>query len=66
MARKLGTYDELFEAELTAFLAGRPQGFDAIVSADTLCYFGPLERVVEAARAALRADGTFNPILTKC
>ena len=53
-----GAYDELHKAELTAFLRSRPGAFDAIVSADTLIYFGELREVAEAAHGALRAGGT--------
>jgi predicted TPR repeat methyltransferase len=42
---------------LTAFLAGRSETFDVIVSADTLVYFGPLEAVVGASENALRPGG---------
>jgi predicted TPR repeat methyltransferase len=57
-ARARAVYDELAEAELTAFLLGRPDAFDAIVSADTLCYFGALEGFAAAARDALRPQGS--------
>ena len=50
-------YDELFKAELTAYLRDNPGAFDVIVSADTLVYFGPLEAVAAAAAAALRPGG---------
>ncbi|MBA4109032.1 MAG: hypothetical protein C0487_05520 [Leptothrix sp. (in: Bacteria)] len=50
-------YDELIKAELTAFLQAQHQAFDLIVSADTLCYFGKLEAVSEAARRALAPGG---------
>jgi predicted TPR repeat methyltransferase len=50
-------YDELCEMELTAFLLGRPGGFDTLLSADTLCYFGDLEAFAAAARSALRPGG---------
>jgi predicted TPR repeat methyltransferase len=56
-ARGRGVYDELFRVELTAYLASQPQAFDVIVSADTLVYFGDLERVLAAAASALRAGG---------
>ncbi len=52
-----GGYDELIHAELTAFLAGRHNGYDLVASADTLCYFGALEEVVAAAAACLRGGG---------
>lgn len=58
-AREKDVYDELVHAELTAFLQARHEAFDAIVSADTLVYFGQLEDVVAAAAAALRPGGAF-------
>jgi predicted TPR repeat methyltransferase len=54
-----GIYDELVQDELTRFLRGRPAGFDLIVSADTLVYFGNLGEVAAAAHAALRPGGMF-------
>jgi len=57
LAERRGVYDELAKAELVQFLRDRPDAFDVVVSADTLCYFGALEGVVEAARKALRAGG---------
>ncbi|TVR60254.1 MAG: tetratricopeptide repeat protein [Candidatus Competibacteraceae bacterium] len=56
-ARRRSVYDELIEAELTAFLKSHPAGYDAIISADTLCYFGPLADFSQAAAAALRPSG---------
>jgi predicted TPR repeat methyltransferase len=56
-ARGRRVYDELIQAELTAYLASRPQAFDLIVSADTLIYFGDLGPVLAAAASALRAGG---------
>jgi len=58
-ARADGHYDALIECELTAFLDARPQHYDVIACADTLCYFGDLNAVVEAAAAALRTAGRF-------
>lgn len=52
-------YDELVKGELTAYLGSRPGAFDVIVCADTLCYFGALEDVAAAARAALTPAGQF-------
>ena len=43
--------------ELTRFLRGRPAGFDLVVSADTLVYFGDLSEVASAAHDALRPGG---------
>lgn len=56
-----GCYDHLYRIELTEFL-GQPAeagAWDVILSADTLCYFGPLEAVSAAAHAALRRSGLF-------
>lgn len=56
-ARTRGLYDALHQAELTAFLRSVAEPYHAIVSADTLCYFGDLGDVLRAARNALSADG---------
>lgn len=58
-AQRTGAYDELLHLELVAFLRQNPSGFDALVCADTLCYFGALDAAAEAARAALRPGGWF-------
>ena len=57
-ARTKACYDELHQAELTAWLQSAGSRFQLIVSADTLCYFGPLETVLGAARSALTPGGT--------
>lgn len=56
-ARARGGYDSLVAAELTAFISGKQDAYDAIISADTLCYFGRLEAVFSAAFNALRCGG---------
>jgi predicted TPR repeat methyltransferase len=56
-ARARNTYDELAKGELTVYLRDSPAAFDVIVSADTLCYFGPLQEVAAAAADALRPGG---------
>ncbi|MCB1914972.1 MAG: tetratricopeptide repeat protein [Rhodocyclaceae bacterium] len=56
-ARTKGCYDDLHQAELTAWLHSTAQRFDVIVSADTLCYFGPLDKVFAAAGSALVPGG---------
>jgi predicted TPR repeat methyltransferase len=58
-ARGKQVYDELVEAELTAYLQQLERAFDVIVTADTLVYFGALDQVVSAAARALRPDGVF-------
>ena len=50
-------YDVLHQAELTYYLRTQPAAFDAVVSADTLCYFGPLNGALAAARTTLREGG---------
>jgi predicted TPR repeat methyltransferase len=56
-ARARNLYDELVEAELSAWLASQPEAFDLIVCADTLCYFGALEDALSGAHGALRQAG---------
>lgn len=56
-AHQRDCYAELYQGELVAFLRSRPLGFDAVVSADTLCYFGALEEFAAAACTALRPGG---------
>jgi predicted TPR repeat methyltransferase len=56
-ARDKQVYDAVVQMELTAYLRSRPGAFDAIVSADTLVYFGDLEDAIAAAAAALRPGG---------
>lgn len=57
LAANKGVYTELEKAELTEFLLGQDGVWDVIMSADTLCYFGDLRRVVMAAAGALKAEG---------
>lgn len=56
-ARLRNVYDELHKGELTAFLQGLTQACDLVISADTMCYFGKLEPVCNAAHGALRPQG---------
>jgi predicted TPR repeat methyltransferase len=56
-AKEKNVYDALVNAELTEYLRGNRGAFDVIVSADTLVYFGDLERVLAAAAGALRPQG---------
>jgi predicted TPR repeat methyltransferase len=58
-AAKLGCYNDLVQAELTGFLEARAASYDLIICADTLCYFGPLDRIFVAARDDLRMGGHF-------
>lgn len=52
-----GLYDELQQAELVEYLQEHSKAYDAIISADTLCYFGTLRNYCEAARDALKHGG---------
>ncbi|MDI1348720.1 tetratricopeptide repeat protein [Aquabacterium sp.] len=56
-ARERGLYDRLEQGELGAWLQACTERFDLIVSADTLCYFGPLGPVLRAARQATAPGG---------
>jgi len=58
-ARARGSYDELVEAELTAFLQSHARQYDLIVMADTLIYFGGLGPLFAAVEAALCPSGHF-------
>jgi predicted TPR repeat methyltransferase len=56
-ATALKLYDKLHQAELTHYLETQPDSFDAVVSADTLCYFGEIEGAALAAWRSLRPEG---------
>jgi predicted TPR repeat methyltransferase len=56
-AKGRGVYDRLHKAELVYYLDTQPEQFDAVVSADTLCYFGTLQAPLNAAARCLRAGG---------
>jgi len=58
LARKTGLYDDLVEAEMTTYLAGKHRAFDLVVFGDTLCYFGDLTEVFSATAGAMRKGGT--------
>jgi predicted TPR repeat methyltransferase len=56
-AEQRGVYDELRKAELVEFLESRPADFDLVISADTLCYFGDIDRALASFAQALRKPG---------
>lgn len=56
-ARARTAYDELIAAELSAFMRAQPNSFDAVISADTLVYFGALEEPLSAAHETLHVGG---------
>ncbi len=57
-ARLRGQYDELKTAELVNYAEMHPGEFDAVLCADTLCYFGDLSAALQAFHSALRPGGT--------
>jgi predicted TPR repeat methyltransferase len=56
-AKEKNVYHALIKAELTDYLRDNSEGFDLIVSADTLVYFGDLKGVITAFVGALRPNG---------
>jgi predicted TPR repeat methyltransferase len=56
-ARGQQVYDDLIQAELTDFMDRKAEAYDVIASADTLCYFGDVAPVFQAAAKALRPSG---------
>jgi predicted TPR repeat methyltransferase len=54
-----GVYEQLNCGELSEWLAGCGQTFDAAVAADVLCYFGDLSSVFARIRAVLAPGGCF-------
>ena len=57
IAKERKLYDHLVTGELTGFLHAAPEVYDIVASSDTLCYFGPLEPVFQAAYSALKPGG---------
>jgi predicted TPR repeat methyltransferase len=53
-AERRQVYDELKRVELVVHLISNPNRFDALVCADTLCYFGDLGAAATAAAQALK------------
>ncbi len=56
-AKGRNVYDDLVKFELTEFLNRQTEAYDVIASADTLCYFGDLQPVFQAAAQALKSGG---------
>ncbi len=56
-ARALGLYDELSEADMNGYLAGRPGAFDVVTAADVFVYVGDLGPVLALIAGALRPGG---------
>ncbi len=57
LAQTKGVYTDLYKAELTEFLGASPGHWQLIVSADTLCYFGSLQVLLQAVHSALMPGG---------
>ncbi len=58
-AQKHEGYHSLHQAELVKFLGENPARYDLIVCADTVCYFGALTALMQAAYARMRPGGLF-------
>jgi predicted TPR repeat methyltransferase len=56
-AAQRGVYDELVEAEATAFLAKEEASYDLIFAADSFIYFGDLKELFAVSAKALVSDG---------
>jgi predicted TPR repeat methyltransferase len=59
LAHARAVYDRLVRQELVDFLACCGDGHDAVVSADTLCYFGRLDEVFDGVHRSLRTGGVW-------
>lgn len=58
-AAATGLYDQLEKAEITDYLLRHPQSCDLVTAADTMIYFGDLEKVFKAVATVLRPGGHF-------
>ncbi|WP_295888884.1 tetratricopeptide repeat protein [uncultured Thiohalocapsa sp.] len=58
-AAERNVYDALHEADAEAFLAAGDPGWDVVIAADVLIYFGDLAPLAAAVAGALRTDGLF-------
>ncbi len=58
-AKRRHIYDDLHHAELVAHMCAHPARWDALICADTLCYFGELGDALQAAAQALKPNGLF-------
>ena len=56
-AERRHVYDDLHHAELVAHMRAHPARWDALICADTLCYFGELGEALQAAAQALHPGG---------
>lgn len=58
-AKERGDYDELILADIPPFLMLHPAAYNAIVAADTLCYFGDLQEVIAGSFRAMQTNGLY-------
>lgn len=58
-AQNIELYDALIKEEISDFLFKNHHSFDMVVMADTLIYFGSLERIFSATSHALNTGGLF-------
>lgn len=58
-AREAGLYDELACADIVPWLAGQQAGWDLVLAADVLVYFGALAPLFARVAQALRPGGWF-------
>jgi predicted TPR repeat methyltransferase len=58
-ARRLGTYDELVQADVADYLAAAAGPFDAVVAADVFVYVGELDGVFASLAQRMPAGGAF-------
>jgi predicted TPR repeat methyltransferase len=56
-AERRHVYDSLHHAELVAHMNHNPGRFDALICADTFCYFGELAEAMQSAAQSLRPEG---------
>jgi predicted TPR repeat methyltransferase len=56
-AEKRGVYDQLEEAELSAYMSEKKAAFDVVICVDTFVYFGDLGGALRAASHTLRSGG---------
>lgn len=61
-AKALSIYDDLYNDEIERYLNSlnkQESGFDVITAADTLCYFGKIDNLINGVFEALNTDGAF-------
>jgi predicted TPR repeat methyltransferase len=59
LAAQSGVYDQLYQADLLAWLETAQPAYDAVFAADVFIYVGALEEVFSAVSMLLQAGGLF-------